>query len=238
MSKMREKTTAILLIAIFMISAFGFIVAASDDYWFTKWGGATAGLIDGGRAPGGKCVKFFVPGGTLDDGKIRFYHDGTLGDFEEFSYWSYVTGYGGQLHPYVVLDVDKDNDDTADLYVVQWEVSNYEPTGENMWIQTIFDDSSLVHVPFGPSGYGQPATKTLGDLKAEDGYSDYKVLQAKLMFGYFSTGLPDMTALVDDITINGELYHFDDRSFFVPGKGKGLDKAIPNDNFANGRNKE
>lgn len=131
--------------------------------------------------------------------------------------------------------MDKDNNGIADMWVIQWEVSNYAPTGEKIWIETTFDDSSLVHVYGGPSGYGQPATKTLGDLKAETGYSDYKILEAKLMFGYFSTGLPDMTALVDDITINGVLYHFDNRSFFVPGTGKGLDKGIPNENFAKGR---
>lgn len=101
MSRLREKTTATLLIAIFMISALGFVVSAyevPDDYYFTTWGTATAGLIDGGRTPGGLCVEFWVEGGTLDDGKIRFYHDGTLGDFEQFSYWSYVTGYSGELH--------------------------------------------------------------------------------------------------------------------------------------------
>ena len=209
--KLKMKTTTTLLIAILMISMMSMATAAPGDYYFTTGGDGIAEP----RSPGmgsANCIRLWIPGnGDIDDdGKVRMYYTGTLASLDEVTYYSYVIGYSGELHPYVVLDIDTDTNAEADMWVVQWEGSSYPPTGENAWIQTIFDDSSRIHVP-GLTGFSQSDTSTLGDLKAVSGWLGYDVLQVKLMLGMWAITEP-LEAFVDDVTINDMLYDFEPTS--------------------------
>ena len=211
MNKSIKKTMATVLMSALIILTATLAMASPGDYYFTTGGDGVAEP----RSPGmgsDNCVRLWIPGnGDIDDdGKVRMYYSGNLGTLEEVTYWSYVVGYSGELHPYVVLDIDTDTDDVADMWVVQWEVESYPPTGENTWIQTTFDDSSRIHVP-GLAGFGQQDAKTLGDLKAESGWTDYEVLEVKLMIGMWAITEP-LEAFIDDVTVNDLLYDFEPKS--------------------------
>ena len=158
-----------------------------------------------------------------DEARVVFNYGGDLNSITGVSYPSYVIGGNdGTLYPSVVLAVDIDDDPEVDAWVVQFTpLPNHEPS-ENAWETIVFDDNSPVHVAgdraelgaltgqvtdrYAPYTTDTTGTDTLGSLKAESGWGEFTVLEVKVFMGAFTNLTQEMTAYVDDITINGVTY--------------------------------
>ena len=211
------KTT--LLTAIIMMSMFSFAAIASpSDYFFTQDLLGEAGIVSGAGLghSGDYAVRLYIPGPHVndDDAKLRIPYTGTLESLETFSFWTKVVGTDGELHPYGSLNIDSDEDPDIDYVVVQWEVGSYPPTGADVWIQTVWDDDTRIHVVSSHLGwgelpdYGQQDANTFGNLRQELGWADYDVTQVKVAVGMWTHAYP-IEGFVDDVQVNDVTYTFE-----------------------------
>lgn len=210
--------TAALIVSGFFVANAGIVKAGPTDYFFTQDLGGEAGLVSGEGK--GTSVRLYIPGSSNidDDAKLRIPATGTLGNLTTFSFWTKVTGTDGELHPYGSMNIDSDgNLETTEWVIVQWEVEGYPPTGVDTWVQTVWDDTTGIHVVNANtgqelSGFGQTeataGTATLGALKLLPDWTNYNVLQAKVAVGMWAITYP-LEGFVDDVNINGVVYDFE-----------------------------
>jgi hypothetical protein len=184
------------------------------------------------------AAKLTLPAGfnTSDFGHVGLYPASptTLNDVTSVSYWYRPAGYQVDCsssptfymkpgdsnvlaYPasYVVFDLDTNGDDTADVWVVEYEA--FDTT--QAWQQDTIDDSNgHFHVEGYINVYNQSSAGTLAQVKiltdpASSPLGNAKVIRVGIETGgwgpwseYTSN---DLVTYVDDLNVNGTLYDFE-----------------------------
>jgi len=235
--KLRNKTTATLLTAIFMISIFAVVMPVSAKAYFydeeVVWvsGAPIVELPDGDSL----AVEVWYKGS-------KAYFRATIPECYE------------PETSYATFAFDVDNDDLADFQIqydetCAWVYSEVEGT---FWVKDISDWQPV------PSEY---IPKHITGSRVFELKLPMSVLSSTYRFGFQAGrrvdygGATNKLAQIFCSTTPGELWYdalekdYVHSTYYVemhlpplksdsvPGKGNGLDKPIPNDNFAKGRQK-
>jgi hypothetical protein len=187
------------------------------------------------------AAKLTLPAGfnTSDFGHVGLYPASptTLNYITSVSYWYRPAGYqvdcsssptfymkpgdpNGLAYPasYVVFDLDTNGDDTADVWVVEYEA--FDTT--QAWQQDTIDDSNgHFHVEGYTNAYNQSNAGTLAQVKAIDDppsgtvgtLGNAKVIRVGIETGgwgpWSGYASNDLVTYVDDLNVNGTLYDFE-----------------------------
>ena len=237
MSKLREKTTATALIALFIISALSFAVIASPLIELGVKGNAIAEMSAGNGYGGSDCVHLqtLSAPGTGDEGRIVIHMPSgfTLGDLDTISWREYlVAGYP----PHVDVFLDYGTDDVADEslnfeYAYNDESIRYPGTGmpygalTGAWYQTFGDDGNgpiqidndaLAWPNSGPPGppssielHSLATWKAGKTISTGTVSSSTRVLRLEIEIDNW---VVQTEAYVDDVEINGVVYDFETSS--------------------------
>jgi hypothetical protein len=237
LKSLRKKTTATLLIAAFIISAFAFAVTASPVIELGVKGDAVSEMSTGNGYGGGDCVHLqtLSTPGTGDEGRIVITMPSgfTLGQLDTISWYEYlVTGYP----PHVDVFLDINDDDVADEslnfeYAYNDVAQRYPGTGmpygalTGAWYQTFgddgkgpvqIDDDALAWPNSGPPG--PPSSIQLHSLATwkagvtiTTGTAGYVSSTTEVLRFEIEVDnwVVQTEAFVDDVEINGIVYDFE-----------------------------
>jgi len=231
--RLKMKTTATLLIALFMISAYAVAISARPDEYVLQTGAYGTAEMDY-HANHGNYV-FLSDGGVglLDDeynvrtdfgmGRVVIKGvDTLLSAITTLSFDFYYTFSENVIHrdfqafPYMVLECAREGGDDADLWIVlistqiQHDAHTNGPMPElNTWLTWNLDVYDLWH---STGEIGDPENGvSLAAMKT--GYPSAKVLNVKVAVGEWAMGNYEaITGMVDDIEINGVTYDFEEES--------------------------
>lgn len=221
MNILRKKTTATLLIAIFMISMFAIAVSASTS---------TIELYDvnDGSAEWRKAehdVKLYVADGSVDWAQVSIAVDIALEDITEMKFREYIGSYSSSgWKVQVVLGVDLNGNGVFDSDLATWHfthtidslagdsfVSLEQPSGGNPatggWVLVDSLSETKCWEPTWTIAY-LPFADFIAALPGASGISKTSVVKEVILQIGGSGSWMAETAYIDDVTINGFTYDF------------------------------
>lgn len=240
MSKLREKTTATLLIAILMISTFAVAVSARLYDEEQEGGKGTVELVDTIFNSETHSAKLMLPEGSdpNDEARIKFNYDGTLGSITGISYFVMTTsGYYATkdqyLAPYITLEIDANGDgemswkdpEANDVWLLIAPYHDYV-TDHNQWFEGTWDDNSYARIKGCLLHPNADEDHLLSVLKGEifedtRTWGELDVLRVKVGIGTWLIDRPEVIAYVDDVTINAITYDMEP----TPNSGVSLENT-------------
>jgi len=229
--KLRKKMTAILLTAIFMISAFTLAVSAD----LNAVGGGTAEWSSDEYHSESRSAKLYVVNGGTDWAEISIPVDIAIESFTALSFYEYIDDYdpnGFTVQVILGIDADGDDDFEADLAAwhqgpdshtatplkgdtfIEFEFAGGEGPTKDTWTERDALNDFSVWLPkadgtSGGMGYYGPYSGFLALLEgtSDDSAIDagMRVKEVILQIGGSGSWMAE-TAYVDDVTINGVTY--------------------------------